>query len=127
MTERIDLNGYPPRGLNRVMAARWVGVGPTKFDELVADKRMPQPKRVDGRVIWDRYALDAYFDQLSESVNLLDEAIKKSRREGPAKAAALAAESEKRFAKLEEDRQKRADAAQARKNKPAPVVGDPSA
>lgn len=127
MTERIDPNGYPPRGLDRIKAARWIGVSPSKFDELVANKRMPSPKRLDGRVIWDRYVLDAYFDQLSEFNNPFEEAVEKARQQGPAKSAALAAESEKRFAKLEEDRQKRADAAQARKNKPAPVVGDPLA
>jgi hypothetical protein len=36
-----------------------VGVGATKFDEMVADGRMPRPKRVDGRVIWDRLKIEA--------------------------------------------------------------------
>jgi hypothetical protein len=36
----------------------------TKFDELVADGRMPKPKRVDGCVIWDRVQLDAAFTDL---------------------------------------------------------------
>ena len=65
---------YPPRGMNREESARYVGVGPTKFDEMVADGRMPKPKRVDGRVIWDRLRLDAAFSDLSEAkvVNPLD-------------------------------------------------------
>jgi predicted DNA-binding transcriptional regulator AlpA len=53
-----------PRGLTRPQAAEYVGVGPTKFDEMVADGRMPRPKRVDGRVIWDRVQLDEAFAAL---------------------------------------------------------------
>jgi hypothetical protein len=41
-------------------------VGNTKFDEMVADRRMPRPKRVDGRVIWDRLQIDAAFTDLPE-------------------------------------------------------------
>jgi predicted DNA-binding transcriptional regulator AlpA len=51
-----------------------VGVGATKFDEMVADGRMPRPKRVDGRVIWDRLKIEAAFSDLPEDtrVNPLD-------------------------------------------------------
>jgi predicted DNA-binding transcriptional regulator AlpA len=55
-----------PRGLSREEAARYIGIGPTKFDEMVADGRMPKPKRVDSRVVWDRAKLDAYFTDLPE-------------------------------------------------------------
>jgi predicted DNA-binding transcriptional regulator AlpA len=66
MTLRPDPFAYPPRGLNREEAARYIGVGATKFDEMVADRRMPRPKRVDGRVIWDRLKLDIAFTDLPE-------------------------------------------------------------
>jgi predicted DNA-binding transcriptional regulator AlpA len=66
MTVRPDPFAYPPRGLNREEAARYIGVGATKFDEMVADRRMPRPKRVDGRVIWDRLKLDMAFSDLPE-------------------------------------------------------------
>lgn len=56
----------PPRGLSREAAAEYVGVSPTKFDQLVKDRRMPSPKRVDGRVIWDRHALDSAFTALPD-------------------------------------------------------------
>jgi predicted DNA-binding transcriptional regulator AlpA len=74
MTLRPDPFAYPPRGLNREEAARYIGVGATKFDEMVADRRMPRPKRVDGRVIWDRVKLDIAFTDLPEEkrVNPLD-------------------------------------------------------
>lgn len=56
----------PPRGLSRVQAAEFVGVSPTKFDALVADGRMPKPKRIDGRVVWDREKLDTAFAALPD-------------------------------------------------------------
>jgi len=62
---QLDLS-YPPRGMSRDEAARYVGVSVTKFDEMVADGRMPKPKRVDGRVVWDRLRLEAAFTDLPE-------------------------------------------------------------
>jgi predicted DNA-binding transcriptional regulator AlpA len=55
-----------PRGLSRAQAAEYIGVGVTKFDEMVGDGRMPRPKRIDGRNVWDRKALDAAFDELDD-------------------------------------------------------------
>lgn len=65
MTRRPSLpSGLLPRGLSRELAAAYLGVGVTKFDEMVADGRMPGPKLVDRRKLWDRYALDAAFEEL---------------------------------------------------------------
>lgn len=47
----------PPRGLSRLASATYVGVGVTKFDEMVEDGRMPQPKCIDSRKVWDVRAL----------------------------------------------------------------------
>jgi excisionase family DNA binding protein len=71
---RSDPIAYPPRGMSRDEAARYVGVGATKFDEMVADGRMPRPKRVDGRVIWDRLRVEAAFTDLPDDkrINPLD-------------------------------------------------------
>ena len=66
MTLHPDTLAYPPRGMSRDEAARYIGVGATKFDEMVSDRRMPRPKRVDGRVIWDRFKLEAAFTDLPE-------------------------------------------------------------
>jgi predicted DNA-binding transcriptional regulator AlpA len=55
----------PYRGLRRLQAAVYVGVSPTKFDQMVADKRMPPPKRIDGCVIWDLREVDVAFDALT--------------------------------------------------------------
>ncbi len=69
---RPDPLSYPPRGMSRDEAARYVGVSATKFDDLVADGRMPPPKRIDGRVVWDRLRLEAAFSELDERVNVID-------------------------------------------------------
>jgi hypothetical protein len=52
--------------LSRIEAAIYVGVGVSKFDQLMADGRMPPPKRIDGRRVWDTRALDLAFDALPE-------------------------------------------------------------
>lgn len=61
---RPDPIAWAPRGLSRDEAARYVGVGTTKFDELVEKRKMPPARQIDGRKVWDRYALDAAFSEL---------------------------------------------------------------
>ena len=56
----------PPRGLSRVQAAEYIGVSPTKFDEMVKDGRMPSAKRIDARTVWDRLQLDIAFAALPD-------------------------------------------------------------
>jgi predicted DNA-binding transcriptional regulator AlpA len=69
-----DSMSYPPRGMSRDEAARYIGIGSTKFDEMVADGRMPKPKRIDGRVVWDRIKIEAAFSDLPDDnrINPLD-------------------------------------------------------
>ena len=43
-----------PRGLSRTEAVAYIGVSPTLFDHLVRDRRMPPPKRINARTVWDR-------------------------------------------------------------------------
>jgi len=52
------LSPLAPRGLSRVAAAGYIGIGCSLFDEMVADGRMPKPKRINSRRVWDRIALD---------------------------------------------------------------------
>jgi hypothetical protein len=68
VTRRIDILplSLPPRGLSRVEAAAYVGVLPTLFDVLVRDGRMPLPKRLNTRTVWDRIKLDAAFEALPD-------------------------------------------------------------
>lgn len=55
-----------PRGLNRVEAARYIGVSPGTFDRLVEEGLMPTPKKVRARLIFDRHAIDVAFSALGE-------------------------------------------------------------
>jgi hypothetical protein len=54
------------RGLSRDEAAMYIGIGVTKFDELVYLGVMPKPKRIDSRRIWDIFELDLAFDRLPD-------------------------------------------------------------
>jgi hypothetical protein len=42
----------------------YIGVSPAKFDQLVGDGRMPGPRHIDRRKVWDVRALDSAFDAL---------------------------------------------------------------
>jgi excisionase family DNA binding protein len=54
-----------PRLINRDVAAAYVSVSPTTFDEMVKDGRMPKPRLLGGRRrAWDVRALDAAVDRL---------------------------------------------------------------
>jgi excisionase family DNA binding protein len=77
MSERDSLS-YPPRGLSREEAARYVGVGATTFDRLIEEGRMPKPLRVGKRVIWDRLKVEAAFAELDEDAgeNSIDRALR---------------------------------------------------
>jgi predicted DNA-binding transcriptional regulator AlpA len=54
----------PPRGLSRSEAAAYLGISASLFDELVKDGRMPPPKRINSRTVWDRKRLDEAFEAL---------------------------------------------------------------
>jgi predicted DNA-binding transcriptional regulator AlpA len=73
MTHDVLPRSLAPRGLSRTEAAAYVGVSPSKFDELVKDRRMPAPKRVDTRTIWDRVKVDAAFDALPDEAEAATE------------------------------------------------------
>jgi excisionase family DNA binding protein len=59
-----EIRPVPRRGLSRNEAAMYIGISTGKFDELVADGRMPAPRRIDGRKVWDVRELDLAFDAL---------------------------------------------------------------
>jgi hypothetical protein len=60
-----------PRGLSRIKAARYLGISPSKFDELRKDGRVGPARLIDGRKVWDVRDLDAAFEALPmESTNV---------------------------------------------------------
>ena len=67
MREKLsDGFAYPPRGMELERASAYVGLGRTKFLEMVEAGRMPQPIDLDGSPRWDRFDLDRAFDDLKE-------------------------------------------------------------
>lgn len=52
------------RLLSRVETAGYVGVSPTTFDKMIADKLMPAAKRVYARTLWDVRQLDSAIEDL---------------------------------------------------------------
>jgi excisionase family DNA binding protein len=66
LTALSTVRPIPRRGLSREEAAMYVGISASKFDELVRDGRMPRPKRIDGRKVWDVHALDLAFNSLPD-------------------------------------------------------------
>jgi len=54
----------PPIGLSREIAAAYIDVSPSKFDQMVADGRMPKPKQIDSRRVWSRTAVEKAFAAL---------------------------------------------------------------
>lgn len=58
--------GLAPRGLSREEAAAYINVSTTLWERMVTDGRMPRPKRIDGRCVWDRVAVDKAFAALPD-------------------------------------------------------------
>lgn len=56
----------PPRGLCRIEAAQYVGVSVGKWDDMVREGLMPSAKRIGGRKVWDRLAVDLAFAALPD-------------------------------------------------------------
>ena len=54
----------PRRGLSRIEAAMYLGISPSKFDELRKANRIAPPKILDGRLIFTIERLDEFLDAL---------------------------------------------------------------
>lgn len=52
------------RGLSAAEAALYLGVGETLFRQLVTVGKMPRPRRIGTRRLWDIDSLDAAFRDL---------------------------------------------------------------
>ena len=59
------LGNNPKRNFNRSEAAHHIGVSTTKFNELVRQGRMPTPRLIDSRTVWDICELDKYVGKLA--------------------------------------------------------------
>lgn len=57
---------YPPRLMDRGTAAKYLSIGITMFDELVADGTIPRPKKLRSKFLWDRVDLEGVANGLLE-------------------------------------------------------------
>ncbi len=66
LTARREVMSFLPVvfGLAEIEAAAAIGISVSKFRASVSDKRMPSPRRLDGRNIWDVDELRAAFKAL---------------------------------------------------------------
>jgi predicted DNA-binding transcriptional regulator AlpA len=55
------------RGLRRPEAATYIGVSPSKFDNLIKEGVMPKSFNMKGCVMWDIRDLDDAFDALKNN------------------------------------------------------------
>ena len=67
-TARVDVMPLLPVvfGLGEVEAAAAIGVSASKFRTPVKDGRMPLPRRIDGRTVWDVDELRVAFKALPQ-------------------------------------------------------------
>lgn len=81
MAGRAHVLGFPPLLLSREQAATYLGIGTTKFDEMVADGRMPRPRKIDARRVWHRIEIEAHAADLPvdgpPTINRIDEALQR--------------------------------------------------
>jgi excisionase family DNA binding protein len=56
----------PRRGLSRKEAADYIGISPSKFEELRKAGRIPSPKVLDSRLIFTVERLDEFLDALPD-------------------------------------------------------------
>ncbi|HYK48498.1 MAG TPA: helix-turn-helix domain-containing protein [Terriglobales bacterium] len=59
----------PRRGLSRVEAAQYLGISPSKFDELRHSGQIGPAKIIGSRLLFDVYLLDEFFDNLPTEKN----------------------------------------------------------
>lgn len=66
VSSELRSKSQPRRGLRREEAAIYIGISPTKFDDMVKDGRMPKAKAIDGARAWDIRRLDLAFEALPD-------------------------------------------------------------
>jgi hypothetical protein len=59
----------PRRGLSRVEAAMYLGISPSKFDELHKSGRIGPAKVLDGRKLYAIEMLDEFFEALPDETH----------------------------------------------------------
>lgn len=76
---RVDKATYAPRGMRLDRAAAYLDMSRSTFVRLVDEKALPAGVHIRGIVVWDRYDLDAAFEDFKSNKhrprNSADEAL----------------------------------------------------
>ena len=65
MTKKLS-ELFLPRALRADRACDYLGMGKSKFLDLVSQGRLPKAVRIDGITTWDRLELDAAYDAMKQ-------------------------------------------------------------
>lgn len=61
-----DRLAYPPRAMRAEQAAAYLSIGRSLFLKLVEEGKMPPPVKIKSATTWDRFEIDAAYDDLKE-------------------------------------------------------------
>jgi len=61
-----DSLAYPPRAMRADQAAAYLSMSKSMFLELVSDGSMPKSVKIRGMATWDRFELDAAYEDFKE-------------------------------------------------------------
>jgi hypothetical protein len=73
MAQAHPTQNFLRRGLSREEAAAYIGISPSKFDEMRKDGRIGPAKLIDARKVWDIHELDEIFEALPSEGSLPDQ------------------------------------------------------
>ena len=72
-----DHIAYPPRAFRADRAAAYLAMSTSTFLKLVEEGKMPKGVKVRGMTMWDRFDLDAAFENMKDGQIERDNPIEK--------------------------------------------------
>ena len=72
---------YPPRAMRIEQAAAYLSMSVSTFQKLVEDKVMPEPTKIRGMTTWDRFDLDAAYENCKDTAAPSENSVHKRLRE----------------------------------------------
>lgn len=72
---------YPPRAMRADQAAAYLSMSRSMFLRLVDEHVMPIPVKIRGMTTWDRFDLDAAYDNLKNSSEPSENTVHEKLRE----------------------------------------------
>lgn len=76
-----DSLAYPPRAMRAEQAAAYLSMSTSMFHRLVKEKVMPPATKIRDMATWDRFDLDAAYDDLKHSTEPSENTVHRRLRE----------------------------------------------